>query len=268
MAGKFVISTPVADLLRKPQEELPKDFSHQALRDSQLLFGEKIAIRAARGEWFFIEALEQMRFTEEDGWHPYRGWVRRSEVQEVEEYPLINQVVIAPSATLYPQGIDLAFGTYLTGDSEGNIILPGGEKSVCNPSALRPLPKQFDRAQLVKDAYTFLDAPYLWGGRSGFLKKAIASVDCSGLVNLLYRAQGLLIPRDAHDQHLKAKAVNELKPGDLVYLKKEARVSHVIVFLGGDLFIEAPETGKNVRLLKWTETLDSYTSYSQTFEKV
>jgi cell wall-associated NlpC family hydrolase len=261
VAKKYVISTNVADLRAKPEEITPIDFSHQPLRDSQLIFGERIRVQKEEGEWLYIEALEQERYTQEEGWHPYRGWIRSSEAIEVTAFPSTNLCVIAP-VTL--QGIPLAFGTYLMGDSHGNVILPSGEKSFCDPRALRPFPKKLDRNLLVQDAHAFLGAPYLWGGRSSFLEEPIASVDCSGLVNLLYRAQGFLIPRDAHDQHLKAQKTDVLEPGDLVYLQKEKRVSHVIIYLGDNLFIEAPETGQRVRLIKW-EKESSDIPYFQTF---
>lgn len=259
-----MIATTVADLRTNPEELNSNDFSHHPLRDSQLLYGEKITLLETKDEWLLIEALEQMRYTQKEGWHPYRGWIRNSEAYQVSSYPTTNLSIIAQTVTLQPQGIKLSFGTYLTGDLEGHITLPSGEKSFCDPKALRLIPKKFDRSQLVQDAHTFLDAPYLWGGRSSFLEDPIASVDCSGLVNLLYRAQGLLIPRDAHDQHLKAQKTTTLKPGDLVYLQKEKRVNHVIIYLGEDLFIEAPKTDQKVHLMKWDEE-SSHVPYFQTF---
>ena len=40
----------------------------------------------------------------------------------------------------------------------------------------------------------FLGVRYLWGGTSAW------GLDCSGLVHLSWRGQGVLLPRDAHDQ--------------------------------------------------------------------
>ena len=60
-------------------------------------------------------------------------------------------------------------------------------------------------------------------------------MDCSGLVNLAYRAAGLDIPRDAHEQFLRAKPVNALQPGDLIFLSERQnpkRIVHVMLYEG------------------------------------
>lgn len=107
-----------------------------------------------------------------------------------------------------------------------------------------PLFQNINRQQLVEEAREFVGVPYLWGGLSS------EGIDCSGLIHLLYRAQGVTIPRDAHDQFLYGQRVEKLLPGDPLYLAKNRRINHVILFLEKGLFIEAPETGKQVRLLR------------------
>jgi len=215
---------PVADLRREPQDLLPKNFDHHDLRDSQLLFNEEVEVLETQGEWVRVAALQQLRFTPQREWHPYEGWMHQSEIDEGSISPQF--VIVSPSEKY-------SYGTYL------DAPLP----------ETRPLPKQFNRQQLVEEAKQFLDAPYLWGGRS------TGSVDCSGLIDLLYRAQGIQLPRDAHDQFLFGKRTSTLQPGDPLYLAKGERINHVILKLDDWLFIESPETGKKVRLLRWGEDL-------------
>lgn len=110
---------------------------------------------------------------------------------------------------------------------------------------------------LWEAAGPFLGKPYLWGGC------APSAVDCSGLVHLVYRAMGRVIPRDAHDQFLRTdgKKREQLNAGDLVFLAKGRRVDHVLLYLGGDEIIEAPQTGENVRIISLEQRLRGVTSH-------
>jgi hypothetical protein len=237
MARKFIVCTPIADLRSEPKQMLHADFSHQELRESQLLYGERLELLEEKNEWLRVVALEQPLFDAHDGWRPYRGWIHRSEAQEVACFPNHTHVVCSPTTSF--NDLTVTYGTFLS-----NYI----------PDA-RPIPKHLDREALVQEALSFVGAPYLWGGRAYPLAGTIASVDCSGLVNLLYRAQGIYIPRNAHDQYLYSKPTLNLKPGDPLFLAKHKRISHVIISLDNNRFIEAPETGKTVRLLKWKEDI-------------
>jgi gamma-D-glutamyl-L-lysine dipeptidyl-peptidase len=225
LARKFVINIAIADL-RNKAEILTPDYSHQELRETQLLFGEKLKLLEEQGEWLKIAALEQ----------PFcHGWVHRSEVKEVTAFEASTHVICAKAAVFAEQ--ILSYGTLLSNVESSPLI--------------RKLPKHPIREVIVEDAKLFLGAPYLWGGRAFPLEQTISSVDCSGLINLLYRAQGLQIPRNAHEQYLKSRPTNYLKPGDPLYLAKEKRVNHVVLKLDDKTFIESPETGKCVRLLTW-----------------
>ena len=77
-------------------------------------------------------------------------------------------------------------------------------------------------------------------------------VDCSGLVNLVFRVHGVDVPRDAHEQWMRARPLpaGELKPGDLIFLARDGKImNHVMIFAGDESFIEAPETGERVRIM-------------------
>lgn len=111
------------------------------------------------------------------------------------------------------------------------------------------------RNQILEFARKHLGEYYFWGGRSlrdPQNKKVLTGVDCSGLVNLSYRQAGLLIPRDAHEQFMKAvkKDPSELKPADLIFLSKKdtpEKITHVMMYTGNGRIIEAPQTGETVR---------------------
>jgi cell wall-associated NlpC family hydrolase len=102
------------------------------------------------------------------------------------------------------------------------------------------------RKQLVKTAKSYIGVPYKWGGtssRRGF--------DCSGLTMVVYRVNGLNLPRTSYTQFKTGKYVSKrhLKPGDLVFFDTagKGRVSHVGIYIGRGMFIHAPGRGKRVK---------------------
>jgi cell wall-associated NlpC family hydrolase len=76
-------------------------------------------------------------------------------------------------------------------------------------------------------------------------------VDCSGLACLAYRVCGLDLPHNANEQRLRSRAVSRrrLRPGDLVFMTAGAgsrRITHVLIYTGGDGLIEARWTAGRV----------------------
>ena len=131
------------------------------------------------------------------------------------------------------------------------------EKAVfikARPARINAVKGEEERRQdIVREAKLFLGIPYLWGGRS-----ITTGVDCSGLVNLAYRASGVDIARDAHEQWMTSRPLraDELKPADLIFLSRKdnfTSIVHVMLFLGGEDFIEGPGTGQKVRTCNFKE---------------
>ncbi len=118
-----------------------------------------------------------------------------------------------------------------------------------------------NRQAVLKSAALHLGEPYMWGGRSLTNlknKKVLTGVDCSGLVNWSFRQSGFRVPRDAHEQYMRARPVDpkDLKPGDLFFLAKtdkREKVVHVGFFAGGNDLIEAPQTGDVVHRMTFKE---------------
>jgi cell wall-associated NlpC family hydrolase len=130
-------------------------------------------------------------------------------------------------------------------------MLPGGRRGQVPLEHLRLAHKEqrpvFDPDDLLDTASQFLGLRYLWGGTSAW------GLDCSGLVHLVFRAFGVLIPRDAFDQASDVQPVplDEVRPGDLYFFARPGeRVYHVGFVsrtLGSDStrwMLHAPEGGE------------------------
>lgn len=100
-----------------------------------------------------------------------------------------------------------------------------------------------DARALIEEAQKYLGTPYVWGGTSpeGF--------DCSGLMQYVFNSQGIEIPRTSQEQQKFATTISmaEIKPGDLVF-NKQSDSTHVGMYIGNDMYIQAPRTGDVVKI--------------------
>ena len=104
---------------------------------------------------------------------------------------------------------------------------------------------RFKRYDLVNKAKEQLGTPYVWGGQ------APGGFDCSGLIYYTYQQNGFTIPRVAQDQYNASTKINfeQMQIGDLIFTgSSSSNVNHVVMYLGDNQYISAPETGKNVRI--------------------
>ena len=100
-----------------------------------------------------------------------------------------------------------------------------------------PTTTQAEKA--IAFAYGQLGKPYLWGGTGP------GSYDCSGLVQAAWASAGIMIPRDTYEQWaaLPHVPMSNLQPGDLLFFDG---IGHVSIYVGGNMFIDAPQTGEFV----------------------
>ena len=102
---------------------------------------------------------------------------------------------------------------------------------------------------IVARARTYLGVPYVFAGtdRSG--------IDCSGLVQRVYKDLGISLPRLSWDQAKQGTEVPSLaqaRPGDVLAFGDP--VHHVAVYVGGGKMIAAPQPGEVVKLQDVYET--------------
>lgn len=111
------------------------------------------------------------------------------------------------------------------------------------------LPKSEIQKKIVKNADTWLGTPYAWGGNTK------SGVDCSGFVKQVYSTVGYDLPRTAATQYEYSEKIStsELKCGDLVFFKKNDKISHVGIYIGGNEIIHSA-SGKGVVRQSFSDT--------------
>lgn len=273
-----VVTEPVVDLRREPQTSLPSArrdgrFVVDRLQETQLLFCELVKVDELRDGWARVEAIEQREYSRNGRWQGYPGWCPVTALAPRPDDFTPDAVVCSPRARTYDRP-ERAANSQLLGlgarvdlldfsDQWVRIRFPGTGSAWLLRQHIRlldDLPTDVTklRSAIVQTASQFIGQPYLWGGRSFHDPKLrdgrATGVDCSGLVHLAYRLNGISIPRDAHEQFLRARSIpfSELLPGDLIFLARREspeKIFHVLLSLGGEQAIESSIDGNGVRFI-------------------
>ena len=79
--------------------------------------------------------------------------------------------------------------------------------------------------------------------------------DCSALMQYAFAKAGVNLPRTSREQAKVGQAINasQAKPGDLIFFDHSGQrpgIDHVALYLGNGKILEAPGTGKTVRISK------------------
>ncbi|WP_050614525.1 C40 family peptidase [Bacillus testis] len=225
---------------------------------TQVLFGEEVIVQEERGEWCSVLIPGQPSSKHVAG---YPGWIPTSLLShrkgESEELPLAI-VESKQAALLFNDGTEwkVSYATFfgvagMNGDQVIVHTARGLAQVLKKDVSLYPSYETIEGKtgkDLILSAEAFLGLPYLWGGTSGF------GYDCSGFTYSICRANGKIIPRDAHDQAGQGKTVplDRLEPGDLLFFAYEegqGAIHHVAFYYGDGRIIHAPKTGKTVEII-------------------
>ncbi|MDR1854601.1 MAG: C40 family peptidase [Azoarcus sp.] len=116
-------------------------------------------------------------------------------------------------------------------------------------STVRHAPGASAVQKLLGEGLMYIGVPYRWGGSS-----PLTGMDCSGLVQVVFKnAVGINLPRTAIEQATQGNRVSlrDLRAGDLVFFNTIGKnISHVGIYVGNGKFLNAPSTGKFVRIDK------------------
>lgn len=129
----------------------------------------------------------------------------------------------------------------------GGCLTPACLGSTDYATAVDRLAKSFTRPlDVLQAARQWLGVPYAFGGCS------TSGIDCSCLVQLVYRSVGVSLPRVASDQWNAVAHVarEDLQVGDLVFFANTYMpgISHVGIYIGEGQQINAPAEGQRVSI--------------------
>lgn len=197
---------------------------------SQVLFGEHFEILETQKQWSKIKL-------QYDG---YEGWVDAKQYQTISEksFEALSKDAIILSSDLVE---------YVTNSS--NILLPiplGASLSFLNHNEINTDNFEFEglktsgikpKKDLIATAYMYLNAPYLWGGKTPF------GIDCSGFTQMVYKLNGYHLLRDASQQSTQGIAlsfIEESEVGDLAFFdNEEGKIIHVGIIMDNNRIIHA-----------------------------
>lgn len=212
----------IAFLSVVPMRGAPSDASEQV---NVVLFGESFSILEEQPKWVRIQL-------DHDG---YEGWIDRLQYQPISQsyYELLATTPLRVS--LDP--VQLLQGT---GPADYPLIVQGAYLPFLDAGTIRLEQQSYtfegafstgkkDRKELIDFAFSYLNAPYQWGGRTPF------GIDCSGFTQMVYRLAGHYLPRDASQQAKKGTTLSfleECTPGDLAFFDNaEGAITHVGIVL-------------------------------------
>ncbi|MFL5808343.1 MAG: NlpC/P60 family protein, partial [Flavisolibacter sp.] len=190
---------------------------------NQLLFGETMEILEEKDEWLRVKTI----------YDQYEGWLTNHLISSIGEAIALGEVEFIASSltnpiTLPEQLINAPMGAPLVGYDEETRLL--WDHRYKYHGTFRKTNRPFDTDFLRRTIQAWLNAPYLWGG------KTFMGVDCSGFVQTVYRVLGIKLPRDAWQQAERGTLVEKLsqtKMGDLAFFcNDQLRVTHVGIIIG------------------------------------
>ena len=197
---------------------------------SQVLFGEHFVILETQNQWSKVK----LQFDD------YVGWVDSKQYQVISQksYENLSKDAIILNADL----VEYVSNT-------NNVFIPislGASLSFLNNSDINKDNFEFEgtkitgikpKSNIIPTAFTYLNAPYLWGGKTPF------GIDCSGFTQMVYKLNGYKLLRDASQQATQGEAlsfIEESEPGDLAFFdNEEGTIIHVGIIMENNYIIHA-----------------------------
>lgn len=229
VAPAAIVTAALAPLMGEPRVSAP--------RATEALHGEVLEVLEQRAEWLRVRAP--------DGYIAWlnTGYIATGPTDWAEDWTeratarsLSADIVTAEGRRRLPTGARVALrrGVVELADGQRGAVAAG---SVRREQELRVEARHLALPELAQKWYA--GAPYLWGGRTEW------GIDCSGLVQAVYSARGIRLPRDSDQQFGQGKEIamspdgTGYEAGDLLFFAERGRVSHVALWAGAGRVVHA-----------------------------
>ncbi len=219
--------------------------SHKSEMVTQVLFGEQYKVLQKDSNWLHIRL----------SYDNYEGWINIKQHCSLEEQEFIRLFNEDPAVTIdlvqlvsnetRQTVLPVMLGSTLPG-FDGHLFKIG--RDTYSFDGLTSNPGLFDKAitpkerikikqTIIDDAMLFLNAPYLWGGRTPF------GIDCSGFIQMVYKLKRIKLLRDASLQATQGEPLNfvsEAEPGDIAFFdNEEGNIIHAGLLMDKNRIIHA-----------------------------
>lgn len=184
-----------------PVVALRKEPNHRSEMTTQLLFGDTFSVLDVHEEWCNVQIEFDL----------YQGWLDKklfygdfSPFQSNETNVWVN-----PKPMF-----------------QNSFLIPAGCFHEKTPQFLQEITKHFPETEnlnIAQVAESYLNSPYLWGGKTHW------GIDCSGLVQQVFKICGVSLPRDAYQQAESGINVRfgDHQKYDLAFFGENGKTTHV-----------------------------------------
>jgi len=204
---------------------------------TQLLFGELLKVYEKKSSWYRVKH-------QSDG---YECWIDEKQFRFIaqREYEsildskpnVLGDLAEVVSNCQNGERMSILIGSQLSGYRSKDQILEFADQKF-ELASKHPVSLELLSKDRLKDtALLLLNSPYQWGGRSPF------GIDCSAFVQIVYKLNGIQLPRDASQQAKMGQSlsfIEEAEEGDLAFFdNEEGAITHVGILLDGNRIIHA-----------------------------
>ena len=234
-----IVNVSVTPLREKPR--------HSSQMIDQAIMGNTVTLLRYNDGWYLAQThYDYVGWINKTGLHICDS-VAKSDWENKINYTTKNlqgSILSLPYETSQPIA-DMVLNNVFIGEMENknwvSILLPDRRSGFAKKNKMTLIDKTIKKSikpdSILYQAYKMMGIPYLWGGNS------TKGNDCSGFTQIIFKANGLQLPRDARQQALEGIKItpnedwSNILEGDLLFFGIENRVTHVGISLGKKDFI-------------------------------